>query len=63
VTGSIVIERVFAWPGTGQLLFAGIDARDYPVVQGVIFLTSAIILVIGIVFDILQVYLDPRIRL
>jgi peptide/nickel transport system permease protein len=63
ITGSVVIERVFAWPGTGQLLFSGIDARDYPVVQGVIFLTSGLIVVIGIVFDILQVYLDPRVRL
>jgi peptide/nickel transport system permease protein len=63
ITGSVVIERVFSWPGTGQLLFSGIGARDYPLVQGIVLLTSGLIVVIGIVFDIIQAYLDPRIRL
>jgi peptide/nickel transport system permease protein len=63
ITGSVVIEKVFAWPGAGQLLFAGISARDYPLVQGVILLTSVLIIVTGIIFDIIQSYLDPRTRL
>jgi len=63
ITGSVVIERVFSWPGSGQLLFSGIGARDYPLIQGIIVLTSALIMLIGIAFDIIQAYLDPRVRL
>lgn len=63
ITGSVVIERVFSWPGAGQLMFSGIGSRDYPLVQGSILLSAALIVVIGVIFDIIQGYLDPRIRL
>lgn len=63
VTGSIVIEKVFAWPGAGRLLYDGIVARDYPLVQGVILITAVLIVIVNIAFDILHAYLDPRVRL
>lgn len=63
VTGSIVIEKVFAWPGAGRLLYDGIVARDYPLVQGVILISAVLIVLVNIGFDILQAYLDPRVRL
>jgi peptide/nickel transport system permease protein len=62
ISGTIVIETVFAWPGSGRLLYDSIMMRDYPVVQTVIILKSAMILVVTLVVDILYAYLDPRIR-
>lgn len=63
ITGSVIIETVFAWPGSGRLLYEGIVNRDYPLVQGVILYSAAIVVVVNLVFDILQAYLDPRVRL
>jgi ABC-type dipeptide/oligopeptide/nickel transport system permease component len=63
ITGSIVIEKVFAWPGNGRLLYDGIIARDYPVVQGVILMSALLIVLVNLAVDILQAYLDPRVRL
>jgi peptide/nickel transport system permease protein len=63
ITGSIVIEKVFAWPGVGRLIYDGIVARDYPVVQGVILLSALLVVVVNLFFDILQAVIDPRIRL
>ena len=63
VTGSIVIEKVFAWPGAGRLLYDGIVARDYPLVQGIILISAVLIILVNITFDILHAYLDPRVRL
>ncbi len=62
LTGSIVVETVFAWPGVARLLLEAVSSRDYPVVQaGVIFVAS---LYIGVNFavDLLYGYLNPRIR-
>jgi len=63
VTGSIVIEKVFAWPGVGRLIYDGIVARDYPLVQGVILMSAFLVVVVNLVFDIVQGLVDPRIRL
>ena len=62
ITGTIVIEKVFAWPGVGRLLYEGIMFRDYPVVQGLIILKGALIVGVNLLVDILYCYLDPRIR-
>lgn len=63
ITGSIVIEKVFAWPGAGRLIYDGIVARDYPLVQGVILLSAFLVVVVNLVFDIIQGLVDPRIRI
>ena len=60
--GAVLVETVFAWPGIGSLLVEAILARDYPIVQGVILVFSAIFLLINLVVDISYAYLDPRIR-
>ena len=44
VTGAILVETVFAWPGIGQLIYQGIVFRDFPVVQAVVLLTAAIVI-------------------
>jgi peptide/nickel transport system permease protein len=60
--GSIVIETVFAWPGIGSLLIAGVIARDYPVVIGVTLVFSVSFLLVNILVDMAYVLIDPRIR-
>jgi peptide/nickel transport system permease protein len=62
VTGAILVETVFAWPGVGQLIYQGIVFRDFPVVQAVVLLTAGIVIVVNLLVDILYAYLDPRIR-
>lgn len=61
--GSTVIEKVFAWPGVGQLLYTGIVSRDYPLVQGIILILAVFILLIEMAVDIVQAAIDPRVRL
>ena len=62
LTGSVVIETVFAWPGLGQLVIEAIIARDFTVVQGVVLLFAFIYIGMNILVDILYAYVDPRIR-
>ncbi len=63
ITGNIVIERVFAWPGAGAMLYDAIIDRDYPIVQGIILASGAIIVLFNLAAEIVHGYLDPRIRL
>ena len=60
--GSVSIETVFQWPGLGFLAFEAVFARDFPVVQGVVLVFSAIFILVNFIVDILYAYLDPRIR-
>jgi len=62
VTGSVVVESIFAWPGIGLLAIQSIQARDYSVVQAITLMGSALIILLHIVVDILYAYVDPRIR-
>ncbi len=62
VTGAILVETVFAWPGIGQLIYQGIVFRDFPVVQAVVLLTAGIVISVNLLVDILYAYVDPRIR-
>lgn len=62
LTGAIVVETVFAWPGVGQLTYQSVLFRDYPVLQAAIILKGTFILIVNLLVDILYAYLDPRIR-
>lgn len=62
VTGAIVTETVFAWPGIGRLTYEAVIFRDYPLLQAVIIMDAILILTINLVIDILYAYVDPRIR-
>jgi len=62
LTGSVVTETVFAWPGTGLLAVEAVQARDYQVVQAVVLFMASIFIVSNLVVDILYAYVDPRIR-
>jgi ABC-type dipeptide/oligopeptide/nickel transport system permease component len=63
ITGAILVETVFAWPGIGQLIYQGIVYRDFPVIQAVVLLTAVIVVSVNFIVDIVYAYLDPRIRL
>ena len=62
ITGAILVETVFAWPGLGQLVYQGIVYRDFPVVQAVVMLTALIVVTVNLLVDIAYAYIDPRIR-
>ena len=62
LSGSFIIETIFAFPGIGRLTIQGIETRDYPIVQGCVFFISIIYCAINLIVDITYVYLDPRIR-
>jgi peptide/nickel transport system permease protein len=62
VTGTVVVETVFAWPGVGRLAYDSVMLRDYPVLQAVVLFMATAFLVINLVVDILYAYVDPRIR-
>ncbi len=62
LTGSVVIETVFAWPGVGLLAIDALRARDFQVVQSVVLFFGVIYIASNLLVDILYAYLDPRIR-
>ena len=63
LTGSVITETIFAWPGIGRLLIQSIGFRDYPMVQGCILLIAVTYVAVNLATDLLYGYLDPRIRL
>lgn len=62
LSGSVIIERIFAWPGLGRLYFDSILARDYPVVLALSLLTAAATLTVTLLADIAYAMADPRVR-
>jgi len=62
IGGSILIETVFAWPGTGFLLNAAIFQRDLPLLQGTILVLAMFFVTLNLIVDVLQTALDPRIQ-
>ncbi len=62
LSGSIVIETVYAMPGIGRLLANAIFGRDYPVIQGGLLLTGTVLVLLNLVVDILYAVIDPRVR-
>jgi peptide/nickel transport system permease protein len=62
VVGAVVVEPIFAWPGLGWLLVQSVFARDYPVVVGGATIAAAVVALVNLLVDVLQVWIDPRIR-
>lgn len=62
LTGTIITETIFSWPGVGRLLIQAISFRDYPLVQGCILLIAVTYVAMNLVVDLLYAWLDPRIR-
>ncbi len=62
VSGAVVVEIVFAWPGVAQLLVTSVQSRDIPIVLGIFFLVSLLVVIANLLTDLAYVWLDPRIR-
>lgn len=62
IGGSVVIERIFSWPGLGSYLVDAINMRDIPVIMGIVTLIIIIVLLTNLVLDIIYTWLDPRLR-
>ncbi|HCL79540.1 MAG TPA: ABC transporter permease, partial [Synergistaceae bacterium] len=62
VSGSVVIENVFSWPGIGELLVFAAIKRDYPLLQTGVILVGTIVIFINFIVDVVYVLIDPRIQ-
>jgi peptide/nickel transport system permease protein len=63
LTGAIITESIFAWPGVGLLLLGAIDFRDFPLVQGCVLLIAFVYTAMNLLADLAYALLDPRVRL
>ena len=63
VTGSLVVEQIFAVPGIGRAFVSSITGRDYPLIMGTTIILAALIVIMNLVSDILYKVVDPRINL
>jgi ABC-type dipeptide/oligopeptide/nickel transport system permease component len=62
LSGSIIVETVFSWPGSGSLLITALNARDYPLVTGLVMTYTAAFVFLNLIIDGLYAVIDPRIR-
>jgi ABC-type dipeptide/oligopeptide/nickel transport system permease component len=62
ISGSVITETIFAWPGVGRLLVETLILRDYPTVQTIILFAATFIVFVNILVDVMYAWLDPRIR-
>ena len=62
LSGSIIVETVFAWPGSGALLISAITSRDYPLITGTVLMYTMAFVIINFIIDVLYAVIDPRIR-
>ncbi len=62
VTGSLVVETVFAWPGLGKLAIEALAGNDYPLMQAVVIVFTLMYVLAALLVDIMYAYIDPRIR-
>lgn len=62
ISGAVVIETIFAWPGMGRLMYQAVLSKDFPIVQGVILIIAVLTILCNLLGDIVTALLDPRIR-
>lgn len=63
LTGTVVTETVFSWPGVGRVIVQAVSQRDYPVVQAGIIVVATLFILVNLFVDVLYAYIDPRVRL
>ena len=62
LSGAVLVETVFAWPGLGRLMYQGILRRDFPLVQGAVLFSAGVFALVNLLVDLSYTYLDPRIK-
>jgi peptide/nickel transport system permease protein len=60
--GAVFIESIYSWPGMGRLFVDAVDARDYPLIMGLILILAIIILIVNLLTDVAYAMVDPRVR-
>jgi peptide/nickel transport system permease protein len=60
-SGAVVTEAIFSWPGMGQLFFQALDAFDYPLLMGIMFVSAVLVVLFNVLADVAYAYIDPRI--
>jgi peptide/nickel transport system permease protein len=63
LSGAVLVESVFSWPGLGRLAFESILARDFNLLLGILFFSSVMVTMLNICVDVVYTFLDPRIEL
>ena len=63
ISGVVVVEVIFAWPGLGRTIFDAIANRDIPLVQAAVVVISVFVIIINLITDLVYAKLDPRIKL
>ena len=63
ISGTVIVESIFALPGMGRLLLDAVESRDYPVIQGVTLIVGAFVMIVNLLVDLSYPLLDPRIKL
>jgi peptide/nickel transport system permease protein len=63
LTGAVLVEIIFAWPGLGRLLYDATLARDYPLLMGIFLVASVSVIAANLVVDVMYGWLDPRVRI
>jgi peptide/nickel transport system permease protein len=62
LSGAVLVESIFAWPGVGNYVYTAIQIRDYPVVQGAVVMVALVYILVNSLVDLSYAYLDPRVR-
>ena len=61
ISGSIIVETVFVWPGIGNLLIEGLQGRDYPLIIALVLVYTTMFVLINLIVDLLYAAIDPRV--
>ena len=62
ITGAILTETIFSWPGIGKWFVASVNARDYPVIQGAVLFIATMVVVINMFVDLVYAFINPKMR-
>jgi dipeptide transport system permease protein len=62
ITGAILTETIFSWPGIGKWIVASVNQRDYPAIQGGILLIGTLVVLLNRAVDILYIWVNPRLK-
>ena len=63
VSGAVITETIFSWPGIGRLFVEAMDGRDYPVLMGLMMISSFTMVAANFAADMIYTFIDPRVRL
>jgi len=62
LSGAVIVETIFAWPGMGRFAVDAILRRDYPVIMGTVLVFATIFVLVNLVVDVVYAWADPRVR-